>query len=78
MYVRDGVYYYRNGWNTPAVVATLAGTAVALGGAFWAPMAAIYDWSWFIGFGLAGGLYYAMMRGAAPPTRVPEARIERS
>jgi cytosine/uracil/thiamine/allantoin permease len=46
------------------VIATLAGAAVALLGAFWEPMKVIYDWSWFIGFGLAGAIYYALM-----PTR---------
>jgi NCS1 family nucleobase:cation symporter-1 len=75
LYVRDGAYHYKNGWNTAAVVATLAGTGVALAGAFWEPMRPIYDFSWFIGFGLSGGLYYFMMRGAVPPTRLPEARL---
>jgi cytosine/uracil/thiamine/allantoin permease len=28
-------------------------------------MKPIYDWSWFVGFGLAGGIYYALMRGKA-------------
>lgn len=69
LYVRDGAYAYKNGWNMAAVIATLAGTAVALAGAFWEPMKPIYDFSWFIGFGLAGGLYYVLMRGAVAPTR---------
>ena len=42
------------------MIATAVGAAVALGGAFWAPMKPIYDYAWFIGFGLAGGLYYAL------------------
>jgi cytosine/uracil/thiamine/allantoin permease len=25
-------------------------------------MRPLYDWSWFVGFGLAGGLYYVLMR----------------
>jgi NCS1 family nucleobase:cation symporter-1 len=61
LYAADGAYRYRNGWNMPAVVATLAGAGVALLGAFWTPMRPIYDWSWFVGFGLAGGLYWALM-----------------
>jgi NCS1 family nucleobase:cation symporter-1 len=64
LYVPDGVYRYQGGWNPAAVIATLAGAAVALLGAFWEPMKVIYDWSWFIGFGLAGAIYYALM-----PTR---------
>jgi cytosine/uracil/thiamine/allantoin permease len=47
-------------------VATLVGTGVALAGAFWSPMRSIYDWSWFIGVGLAGGLYWMMMRSRIP------------
>ncbi len=65
LYVTDGRYRYTNGWNIPAVVATLVGAGVALLGAFWEPMKPIYDWSWFVGFGLAGGIYYALMRGKA-------------
>ncbi|MFN0247818.1 MAG: NCS1 family nucleobase:cation symporter-1 [Kofleriaceae bacterium] len=77
LYVRDGVYHYKNGWNIAAVVATLVGTGVALAGAFWEPMKPIYDFSWFIGFGLAGGLYYLMMQSAVPPSVVPDARVHR-
>jgi nucleobase:cation symporter-1, NCS1 family len=63
LYVHDGVYRYTRGWNLPAVYATLAGAGVALLGAFWEPFHPIYDWSWFVGFGLAAGIYYALMRG---------------
>jgi cytosine/uracil/thiamine/allantoin permease len=45
------------------VVATVVGAGVALLGAFWEPMRPIYDWSWFVGFGLASAIYYMMMRG---------------
>ncbi|MBS1118963.1 MAG: Cytosine/purine/uracil/thiamine/allantoin permease family protein [Deltaproteobacteria bacterium] len=62
LYVSDGAYRYRNGWNLAAVWATVAGAAVALAGAFWEPMRPIYDWSWFVGFGLAGGVYWVLMR----------------
>jgi nucleobase:cation symporter-1, NCS1 family len=66
LYTPDGVYRYQNGWNPAAVVATLVGAGVALLGAFWAPMKPIYNWSWFVGFGLSGGIYYVMMQ-ANPP-----------
>jgi NCS1 family nucleobase:cation symporter-1 len=62
LYVANGSYRYVNGWNMAAVWATLAGAGVALLGAFWEPMKPIYDWSWFVGFGLAGGLYWLLMR----------------
>jgi nucleobase:cation symporter-1, NCS1 family len=63
LYVTDGAYRYTGGWNMPAVYATALGAGVALLGAFWEPMKPLYDWSWFVGFGLAAGLYYALMGG---------------
>jgi NCS1 family nucleobase:cation symporter-1 len=69
LYTPDGAYRYTNGWNVPAVVATLVGAGVALLGAIWPPMRPIYDWSWFVGFGLAGGIYWAMMRSRIPRRR---------
>jgi len=62
LYKSDGAYRYLGGWNLPAVAATLAGTAVALLGKFWPPMQPIADWSWFVGFGLAGGSYWLLTR----------------
>jgi NCS1 family nucleobase:cation symporter-1 len=73
LYVADGAYRYHQGYNIKAVVATVVGAGVALAGMFWAPMRPIYDWSWFVGFGLAGGLYWVMMRGTV--TNLPNARI---
>jgi nucleobase:cation symporter-1, NCS1 family len=69
LYTPDGAYRYQNGWNVPATVATLVGAAVALLGAFWTPMRPIYDWSWFVGFGLAGGIYWALMQPHIPRHR---------
>ena len=37
LYVPDGAYRYANGWNMHAVIATVAGAAIALLGAFWPP-----------------------------------------
>ncbi len=62
LYVRDGAYRYSGGWNMAAVWATVVGAGVALLGAFWPPMKPIYDWSWFVGFGLAGSIYWLLMR----------------
>ncbi len=63
LYKSDGAYRYHNGWNGNAVWATVIGAGVALLGAFWEPMKPIYDWSWFVGFGLSGGIYWMLMRG---------------
>lgn len=61
LYVPDGRYRYTNGWNMPAVIATIVGAAIALAGAFWEPMHWLFDFSWFAGFGIAAGLYYLLM-----------------
>ena len=78
LYVEDGAYRYRDGYNLKAIIATFAGAAVALAGMFWEPMHPIYNWSWFVGFGLSGALYWLMMRGSVVLVRgpgVPEARV---
>jgi NCS1 family nucleobase:cation symporter-1 len=71
LYVSDGAYRYRNGYNLAAIGATLIGAAVALAGMFWAPLRPIYDWSWFVGFGLAGAVYWALMQGRVTPSPQP-------
>jgi len=80
LYQPEGRYRYRNGWNPAAMLATVVGAGVALLGAFWEPMHPLYDWSWFVGFGLAGGLYWMAMRGTdlhlPPGPEIPAARAQ--
>jgi NCS1 family nucleobase:cation symporter-1 len=71
LYVPDGAYRYRGGWNVPAVVATIAGAVCALSGAFIDSLSWLYHWSWFVGFFVAGGLYWLQMRTSAPRPTVP-------
>jgi len=79
LYSPEGAYRYRNGWNTAAVIATLGGMACALPGAFIHALAPVYQWSWFVGFFVAGGLYWLQMRTQSPgPTvRIPDATVVR-
>jgi NCS1 family nucleobase:cation symporter-1 len=49
------------GWNLAALVATIVGTGIALGGRWVPALRPIYDYAWFVGFGLAGAIYYTMM-----------------
>jgi len=72
LYVRDGAYQYTGGWNIAAVIATVVGAGVALAGAFWDAMKPIYNWSWFVGFGLSAAVYYVLMRGRFG---IPRARL---
>ncbi|MFT3692784.1 MAG: NCS1 family nucleobase:cation symporter-1 [Kofleriaceae bacterium] len=61
LYTPTGAYTYKRGWNPAAIIATAAGFAIALLGAFWPPLAVIYHWSWFVGFGVSAALYWLLM-----------------
>jgi NCS1 family nucleobase:cation symporter-1 len=63
LYLREGVYRYRRGWNLAAVVATLLGCAMAWGGLLIPAMRVLYDYAWFVGFGVAFSAYSFLMRG---------------
>jgi NCS1 family nucleobase:cation symporter-1 len=70
LYRRMGCYQYRAGINWMAVAALVLGVAPNLPGFLgalgvldapaWAM--AVYNWAWFVGFGLAGGVYIIGMR----------------
>ncbi|MBN8586970.1 MAG: NCS1 family nucleobase:cation symporter-1 [Rhodothermia bacterium] len=63
LYRVDGQYAYGgSGINSAAIIALLAGILVALSG-YWIPaLDFLYTLSWFSGFIVAFGVYYAMMR----------------
>lgn len=75
LYLPDGRY---GGWSVPAVVATLAGCALAWGGLVVPFLRPLYDYAWFVGFLAAGAIYVGMKRaeapaGAAAPAVEPDA-----
>jgi NCS1 family nucleobase:cation symporter-1 len=72
LYRRGGIYEYDGGVNWRAVGALVAGIAVALLGLVIPPLRFLYDYAWFIGFGVAGAAYVALMQGAPEPRGVPE------
>jgi nucleobase:cation symporter-1, NCS1 family len=58
LYTPDGVYWFAGGWNWRAVVATLVGAVLAVGGAYGGPFPAdglipflkpLYDYNWVVG-----------------------------
>jgi NCS1 family nucleobase:cation symporter-1 len=78
LYLTSGRYRYWQGWNWSAVVATLAGCAFAWGGLVLPVLRPLYDYAWFVGFGVSFGLYALLMLtrlaadvGALPETDVP-------
>jgi NCS1 family nucleobase:cation symporter-1 len=76
LYVRDGAYAYRRGWNPAAIIALVLGVAPNLPGflaaaaphlfsgvgAFWT---GLYTYAWFVGLAIAAAVYGLMMRGRA-------------
>jgi NCS1 family nucleobase:cation symporter-1 len=75
LYRRGGVYEYKNGFNPAAIVALACGVVAALIGKVVPRVAFLYDYAWFVGFFLAGAIYYLMMFGQR--VRVAEVDGER-
>ena len=69
---RKGAYEYDGGVNWRAVIALGVGIAVALPGLVVAPLRFLYDYAWFVGFAVAGGLYLALMQRSPEPVEMPE------
>ena len=73
LYLPEGAYRYRGGWNWKAVAATLVGCALAWGGLVFPPLKPLYSYAWFVGFFAAGLLYWvlssrSLARNLASPT----------
>jgi NCS1 family nucleobase:cation symporter-1 len=66
LYHREGVYYYTKGINPRAMIALVAGAAIALVGLAVDRLHFLYDYAWFAGFFMAGAVYLVLMRVAAP------------
>jgi nucleobase:cation symporter-1, NCS1 family len=62
LYRRNGVYEYRSGVNSRAMLALASGVGVALIGLILPPLRALYDYAWFAGFAIAAAVYYLGMR----------------
>jgi len=62
LYLPDGMYRSTAGWHLPGAIATLAGCAAAWGGLVIPALRPLYDYAWFVGFGVAGGVYLALAR----------------
>jgi NCS1 family nucleobase:cation symporter-1 len=72
LYRRNGAYEYDNGVNLRAVIALVAGIVVALLGLVVPPLRLLYDYAWFVGFGVSGAVYVLLMQRAAAPANIPE------
>ena len=76
LYRRHGAYEYQNGINRNSVVALVAGVAVALLGLVVPPLRLLYDYAWFVGFGVSGALYAFLMQRAPAPANLSELEEE--
>jgi nucleobase:cation symporter-1, NCS1 family len=75
LYRRDGIYEYDNGVNLRAVVALASGIVVALLGLIIPPLRLLYDYAWFVGFGVSGLVYVALMQRAVASNRATPAEL---
>ena len=64
LYLPDGSYTYKNGWNMKAVIATILGCIAAWIGLVpqLPQLRPLYDYAWFLGVGVSGLSYYLMMK----------------
>jgi cytosine/uracil/thiamine/allantoin permease len=65
LYRREGPYEYIKGINPRALIALAAGVFAALIGLIVPDLRFLYDYAWFVGFGVAAVLY-VMLMGSAP------------
>jgi NCS1 family nucleobase:cation symporter-1 len=77
LYTEGGSYWFRGGWNWRAVVATLVGAVLAVGGAYGGPFPAdglipvlkpLYDYNWVVGLVGAFTTYLALTLPATSGT----------
>jgi nucleobase:cation symporter-1, NCS1 family len=73
LYLPDGAYRYRSGFNPAAIIALLAGIAPNIPGflgtvrivdpsSIGPTFMHLYNYAWFVGFGAAFAIYYVMMK----------------
>ena len=66
LYQRGGFYEFSGGFNWSGIAALAAGAGVAFVGLAYAPLRVLYNYAWFVGFGVSFIVYRALM-GARQP-----------
>ena len=69
LYRLNGSYKYKSGFNPIAILALAAGIGFALIGLVIPALHWLYDYAWFVGFAISGGLYSVLMRRPVPLTK---------
>jgi NCS1 family nucleobase:cation symporter-1 len=62
LYRRGGLYEFRGGFNPVAILSLALGVACALVGLVAPALHWLYDYAWFVGFFISGGLYFLLMK----------------
>ena len=66
LYQRHGVYEYSGGVNRKAMAALVIGCGVAFVGLIYPPLRVLYDYAWFVGFGVSFIAYSVLMSVGQP------------
>ena len=61
-YQKDGLYAYKNGWNTKALIAFAVGVFVAISGLIIPGLEWLYAYNWFLGIGTGALAYLVLMK----------------
>jgi nucleobase:cation symporter-1, NCS1 family len=69
LYLRGGAYEYSGGFHWRAIAALCIGSGIALMGLVISSVRFLYDYSWFVGFGMAFGIYYMFMASSGDSKR---------
>ena len=64
LYRRNGEYEYASGYNWKAIVSLALGVAAALLGLAIPTLRFLYDYAWFVGFGVSALSYVVLMGGS--------------
>jgi len=72
LYLANGAYGYRAGWNARAVIATAVGCFLAWGGLAIPAMAPLLDYGWFVGAFGAAASYVAAYKLSPGPAASPK------
>ena len=68
LYRQQGEYTFSGGWNWRAILATLLGCGLAWIGLVIPALRPMFDYGWFIGFGVAAITHVVLMKTAPPKT----------
>lgn len=66
LYMEEGEYTFKRGFNPLAIIALVAGVGVALIGKIAPSLSWLFSYSWFVGFGVSFVAYVILMRAFAP------------